>query len=214
MARTGKARPLRGKIALCLGCFWAFSCTFDYGQTDESGAEQPDIVMENVEYVRVRSADPVARFRAEQAARYEVRQIMELKRLSFEQFGNHGEEVNAFGRVGSAAIEIDTNNIRMYDGVRLEVESEDIAIETRQLEWKDKERLLSGGPNGEVNIIQENGTRFTGTGFEANARTRTWQFARGVRGTYVHEDKEEDTNVEIIDTETVEAGVDGGILAE
>jgi LPS export ABC transporter protein LptC len=168
------------------------SCTFDYGQQEAANADQPDIVMEDVEYVRVRSSDPLARFKAERAERYEERQIMKLRNFSFEQFGNHGEDVNAYGRAGSATAEIDTGNISLEDGVRLEVESEDIAIETQQLEWRDKERLLLGGEGGAVNILQESGTSFNGIGFRADARLRTWEFSGGVRGTYIYEDKEEE----------------------
>ena len=148
--------------------------------------------MENVEYVRVRSMDPQARLQAERVERYEERRVMELKNFSFEQFGNHGEEINASGRAGSALFEIDSGDIRMEDGVRIEVDSEDIAIETVKLEWKDKERTLTGGPGEEVHVFQDNGTSFTGIGFQSNARTRSWSFSDAVNGTYVHEDSDEE----------------------
>jgi len=152
--------------------------------------------MENVEYVRVRSLDPQARLQAERVERYEERRVMELKNFSFEQFGNHGEEVNASGRAGSALFEIDSGDIRMEDGVRIEVESEDIAIETVMLEWKDKERTLTGGTDEEVHVFQENGTSFTGVGFQSNARTRSWSFSETVSGTYIHDDEEEEEEEE------------------
>ena len=166
-------------------------CSFDYGDQETGDSGQPDIVMEDVEYVRVRSADPVARFQAERAERYEKRQLMELRNFSFEQFGSHGDEVNASGRAGNASVEIDSGDIRMSGGVRIDVESEDLAIETQQLEWKDKPRILSAGQADEVNIYQSNGTGFTGIGFYADARRRTWEFSGGVRGTYIHDDEEE-----------------------
>jgi len=159
------------------------------------GDDQPDLIMEDVEYVRIRSADPQARFQAERLERYEERRIMELRNFSFEQFGNRGEDVNASGRAGSASVEIDSGDIRMDNGVRIDVDSEDLAIETRWLEWKDKERLLTGGEKEEVNIYQENGTFFTGTGFYADARRRTWEFSGNVGGTYVKEDDEEEESV-------------------
>ena len=168
------------------------SCTFDYGQQDESDADQPDIIMENVEYVRVRAADPLARFKAERAERYEEKQIMKLRNFSFEQFGNHGDDINAYGRAGSATVEIDSGNISLGDGVRIEVESEDIIIETKELEWKDQERLLLGGDANDVFIYQSSGTSFTGTGFRADARQRTWEFTNGVKGTYIYEEEEEE----------------------
>jgi LPS export ABC transporter protein LptC len=161
--------------------------------------------MDNVEYVRMRNADPVTRFQAERAERYEERRIMELRNFSFEQFGNHGADVNASGRAGSASVELESGDIRLDGGVRIEVESEDFTIETRQLEWKDKARTLNGGQAEEVNILRANGTKFTGTGFSADARRRTWEFTEGVGGTYIHDDEEEEENA---DGETGNGGVD------
>ena len=180
----------KGSIFISL-IFIAVSCSFDYSEFQGSGSDEPDIVMENVEYVRVRSADPVARFYAERAERYEERQLMEITNFSFEQFGQQGDEVNAFGRAGAASVEIDSGDIRMSRGVRIDVESEDIAIDTDRLEWKDNERTLSAGENEEVKISQSNGTSFIGIGFFADVRRRTWEFSRGVSGTFIHEDEEE-----------------------
>jgi LPS export ABC transporter protein LptC len=159
---------------------------------EEPDINQPDIVMENVEYVRIRSADPLARFKAERAERYEELSVMKLRNFSFEQFGNHGEDVNAQGQAGSAAVEIDSGNISLDDGVKIEVASEDITIETQRLDWKDKERILAGGETDEVNILQSSGTSFTGAGFRADARRRTWEFTGGVRGSYIYEDDDEE----------------------
>ena len=172
------------------------SCTFDYGESSSSEKELPDLIMENVEYVRVRSADPVARFQAEYAERYEKQRIMKLQNLTFEQYGERGEEVNTVGRAGNASIDIETGDIFMDRGVRIEVESEDIIIETFQLEWKDEKRSLSSGKEDEVNVYRENGTRFTGIGLLADARMRTWEFSGKVGGTYIHDDDESEDEPE------------------
>jgi LPS export ABC transporter protein LptC len=195
---------LKAELVLFFMLFAA--CSFDYGPQDSSDSDQPDVVMDNVEYVRMRNADPVARFQAERAERYEERRIMELRNFSFEQFGNHGADVNASGRAGSASVELESGDILLGGGVRIEVESEDFTIETRQLEWKDEARTLNGGQAEEVNILRANGTKFTGTGFSADARSRTWEFAEGVGGTYIHDDEEEETP----DAGADEAGADGG----
>ena len=173
------------------------SCSFDYGEQATGENVLPDIVMENVDYIRMRSADPQARFQAERVERYEERRIMELLNFSFEQFSNRGEEVNASGRAGSALVEIDSGDIRLENGVRIDVDSEDLAIETTRLEWKDKARSLNGGPRETVSIYQENGTSFTGIGFYANARRRTWEFAGSVSGTYVHDDDDDKKTGEV-----------------
>jgi LPS export ABC transporter protein LptC len=172
------------------------SCTFDYGQNESSGDDMPDLIMENVKYVRVRSSDPKVRFQAERAERYEKKGIMELSNFTFEQFGDHGNDVNAAGWVASASVEIDSGNISMDGGVRIEVESEDIAIETTRLEWKDEERTLFSGEEDEVNIYQTNGTKFTGVGFHAYARSHSWEFTNGAVGIYISDDDEETEETE------------------
>ena len=168
------------------------SCTFDYGDTGASDDLLPDLIMENVEYVRVRSADPIARFEAERAERYEKRGLMKLKNFSFEQYGDRGESTNASGKAGNASVYIDSGDVSMDNGVWLEVESEDIIIETEMLEWNDAQRILSSGEENEVFIYQNNGTSFIGIGLRADARWRTWEFSGSVSGTYVHEKDADD----------------------
>jgi LPS export ABC transporter protein LptC len=178
-------------FSLCYFLFSLSGCTFDYGGGESSGSDQPDLIMENVEYVRVRSADPIARFQAERAERYEKQGVMKLQNFIFEQYGERGEEVNALGKAGYASVDINTSDIFMDNGVRIEVDAEDIIIETNQLEWRDEPRTLSTGEGDEVIISQENGTSFTGIGLRADARRRTWEFVGNVGGTYIYEDEEE-----------------------
>ena len=171
-------------------------CTFDYGDDGSSGNELPDLVMGNVEYVRVRSSDPIARFSAERAERYENLNVMKLWNFTFEQYGEGGKEINAYGSAGRASVDIETSDVFMDNGIRVEVESEDIIIVTEQLEWKDEERLLFTGADDEVNILQNNGTNFMGIGLQADARRRTWEFFGEVSGTYIYDDEEEDDKID------------------
>jgi len=186
-----KAVPVSTLILLVVFSLWA--CTFDYGELEPSEREFPDLVMENVEYVRVRSADPIARFLAERAERYENKGLMRLENFSFEQFGGErGEDVNAAGKAGQAAVNINTGDIFMDEGVRLEGDSEDIIIETFQLEWRDENRFLLSGDENEVNILQENGTSFSGIGLFIDVRRRTWEFLGEVNGTFIHDDDDQE----------------------
>jgi len=209
-------RKFRNMITLLFLPLWLASCSFDYGNQDGADKGQPDIVMENVEYVRVRSADPQARFQAERLERYEERRIMELRNFSFEQFGSRGEDINAYGRAGSASVEIDSGDIHMDDGVRIDVDSEEIAIETRWLEWKDKDRLLTSGPEEEVNIFQKDGTSFTGIGLHADARRRTWEFIGTVEGAYTYDDEdgEPETDSEKIAAEESGASAENPLVPD
>jgi LPS export ABC transporter protein LptC len=169
------------------------ACTFDYGDGDSENEGQPDIIMKDVEYVRMRDGYPVVRFTAEEAQRFEERQAMELGQFSFEQFETHAESVSATGNAGLASIELDSGDIHMKDGVRIEVESEDLAIATKTLEWQDKERLLSTGEADRVDITRSDGTSFTGWGFFADVRRRSWEFKNGVEGLYVETDEKDES---------------------
>jgi LPS export ABC transporter protein LptC len=148
--------------------------------------------MENVEYVRVRSSDPLARFTAERAERYEKQGLMKLQNFTFEQYGERGREVNVAGEGGNASVDIESGDISMTDGVKIEIGSEDIIMKTNQLDWKDEPRLLYTNEYNEVNIYRENGTSFTGIGLLADARNRTWEFSGIVTGSYINDDDDED----------------------
>ena len=150
--------------------------------------------MDKLEYVRVRGGDPQVRFRAEHAERWEERKTMELTSFTFEQMEDQGETVNAEGRAGSAVVQIDSGDISLSGGVRIRVDSEDVIIRTSELEWKDKPKTLSGGQNAEVDIDRSDGTSFTGRGFFADARNRTWSFSGEVKGIYVEKEDEDESS--------------------
>ena len=169
------------------------ACTFDYGESGSSERENPDLVMENVEYIRIRSSDPIARFFAERAERYEKQGVMKLHNFSFEQYGEKGEEINTVGEAGFASVQIESGDIFMDNGVRIEIASEDIILETKQLEWKDAPKTLDSGAQNEVTIYQESGTNFIGIGLHVNARNRTWEFVGNVIGTFIPEEEEDET---------------------
>jgi LPS export ABC transporter protein LptC len=166
-------------------------CSFDYGDSASVSSGLPDVVMNDVEYVRVRDGDPQVRFRAELAERYEEKQLMELRNFTFEQFGQHGEVIDSSGSAAFARVELESGNIGLSGGVSLAVDSEDISIETDALDWQDKERQLSGAPEETVRMYRDDGTNFQGRGFTANTRDRTWEFSGSIGGSYV--EKEEDT---------------------
>jgi len=180
--------------ACCL-LYMLFStaCTFDYGAGTGMENTRPDIVMENIEYVRVRGGDMLARFQAEYAERWEEQQLMELKNLTFEQMEDHGETVNVEGAAKTAAVQIDTGDVSLSGGVRISIESEDIIINTAELEWKDKEKTIKGSEEAEVDVQRSDGTSFTGKGFSADIRSRTWAFTGEVKGSYVEKEEEEES---------------------
>jgi LPS export ABC transporter protein LptC len=168
------------------------ACSFDYNSVSAPEQTRPDIAMENLEYVRVRGGDPLVRFQADYAERWEDSQTMALRNFSFEQMEDSGETINAEGRAGNATVELGSGNVAMSGGIRISIESEDIVISTSALQWKDKEKTLTGNEEYEVDIERSDGTSFTGRGFFADARNRVWAFSGEVKGSYVEKDDEDD----------------------
>jgi len=167
------------------------SCTFDYSDATESEKNKPDTIMEELEYVRVRGGDPLARFRSEYAERWEDNQTMQLKNFTFEQMQDHGETINAEGNAAEATVKLDSGDITLSGGVRINIKSEDIIITTGGLEWKDKEKNLTCDNEGKVDIERTDGTVFSGSGFSADIRSRTWNFSGEVSGRYVEKDNKD-----------------------
>ena len=170
------------------------ACTFDYGDGDGLDGSRPDIVMDNIEYVRIRGGDPLARFWAEYAERWEDLQTMHLRDFSFEQMEDRGETVNVEGSAGEAKVYLESGDMILSNGVIVSIESEDIIISTSELEWQDEQRLLIGTPEAEVEVQRSDGTHFTGRGLSADIRNRTWTFAGEVWGSYVDEDEDEENS--------------------
>jgi LPS export ABC transporter protein LptC len=200
-------KPFSSKFFLpviLLLCSAVLGCSFDYGGSNGEDLGLPDIVMDDVEYVRIRDGEPQVRFLAERAERYEKRQLMEVQNFSFEQFTNHGGKVDSTGQASSARIELDSGNIGISGGVSLSVDSENIVIETENISWNDGERQLAVTPEETVRIFRDDGTSFQGYGFKANTLNRTWEFSGPISGVYVYED-EEGENDESPDTEETEA---------
>jgi LPS export ABC transporter protein LptC len=205
MNRNGESKILAETFILIVLCL-AGACSFDYGELPPESA-QPDITMRDVEYTRVREGNPQVHFKAELAERYEQRQTMELNGFSFEQYARGGE-VNAAGSGGSASVDLNSGNIQLEGGIRISIESEDITIETPALSWQDEERILSGSEKDAVQVTRSDGTGFSGSGFSADARSRTWNFSMPVEGTYVHEDAENETEADAETADPEETGPD------
>jgi len=120
--------------------------------------------------------------------------LIKLQNTTFEQFDQQGKEINVSGKTGSATVEIDTGNIFMDNTVRIEVLTEDIILETEQLEWLNDSKYLSTGNNNEVYVYRKNGTMFSGIGLQSDIRKRTWEFQGRVKGTYIKNDDDDTEN--------------------
>lgn len=186
MERCAVGCRAAGLRAAAVALLWTLAaCSFDYGESAAKGEEEPDLVMEDLEYVRVVNGKPVLRFQAARAERYEASRTMHVSELRFEQFASSTMETDAVGQAAAARINLASGDAFLAGGVRINVPGEDLAIETAELYWADGERTLRGRDDGAVLLKRSDGTIVSGIGFSADVRRRTWQFSGQVSGTYV-----------------------------
>ena len=166
------------------------ACSFNYDTVFQDD-EEPNLVMEKVEYIRIVNGNPEIRVKAEKIRRYEAKHTMEMDDFSFEQYNAAPEgqepipDVNVWGKAGRARLETDTNNFFMSGDIVIDVASEDISIKTEELSWLDEERSLNAP--GMVNISRSNGTILRGTGLSVDIRRRNWVFESAVEGSIIED---------------------------
>jgi LPS export ABC transporter protein LptC len=197
--RSTNAGPYRptSSIHVVLLLFILAACSFDYDTPPEGFENDPDVIMKDVEYVRMENSLPVVRIRSKEARRYETKHAMEMDGFSFEQYNptlpenSEIPDINVRGNGGSVKIETDSRNLTMAGGVSIDVQSEDFSLRTESISWEDKERLLSAP--GEVTVTRSDGTQLSGRNLSADTRRREWRFEEAVSGDIVEEDEEEDS---------------------
>ena len=183
---------LKWIVCLTVSFFFIWGCSFDYGTLEASDEEQPEIVMHDVEYVRVENGEPMVKFNAEKAEQYDESRNMKLFNFSFTHF-NQGETEDTAGDTagfaGSGVINLDSKDVVLNEGVYIDAASEDMQISTQTLNWRDKTKELNAGGQ-EALVERSDGTSLRGSDFSADLRSRTWEFSGGISGTYIYEEEE------------------------
>lgn len=180
----------RLSVSLCVLFLAAASCSFDYGTLSEEEARSaPDVVMSDVEYVRVRDGKPVVRLQAETVERYEKDRRMIVAFPRFFQYASDGEE-GASGGASSAVVDLASGDVSLYGAVVLSVPREEMVIETDMLSWFDQDRVLSGDAESPVLVKKADCSFLSGFGFSADARRKSWTLSGSVSGTLVEDDED------------------------
>lgn len=178
-------------LFVVFSCFWV-SCKFDYGFADGSGrGMEADLVMVNANYVRMKRGRLEANFRADVLRRYDGRGEVELEGVDFEYYTGKEEKLEAEGRAEKALYDMGSGDLRMDDGVGVEILSEEVRIGAGYLRWEDSVKRLESGKDDEVTLAKKDGSVMTGTGFRAYSDVKKWEMEGGASGIFVGEDEEE-----------------------
>jgi hypothetical protein len=127
--------------------------------------------------------------KAATAAAYESGNKMVLTDVVFSEYNTSTGELASFGHADKVIYHTDTKEAEFSGSVRLESKSQDAVLEGEYLTWSDKDKRLEGGLESMVKISRSDGSAVSGSGFEAQARSRSFAFRGSVEGR-VEESKE------------------------
>lgn len=153
-----------------------------YAPRQEEEGELPSLVFTNYSHTLVVRGKKSFELKAARAETYETSKKTVLTDVSFSEFDPDSGELLSFGKADSAIYHTDTKDAEFSGSVRLESKKQDAILQGEYLRWIDKDRRLEGRLDRTVTISRADGSRVSGAGFEAEARTRSFSFRESVEG--------------------------------
>ncbi|WP_319559578.1 LPS export ABC transporter periplasmic protein LptC [Marispirochaeta sp.] len=166
------------------------ACSLEYQEMAESlDDETPSLRMSSVTVVTVEEGWEKFRIKAESLEDYDNTLQRIIQGADFTEYNSDGE-VSAQGRADRIEFDTRSDNAVLEGSISFTSVSDKTTVAADYLEWNDKDRRLSGKPEGEVFLERDNGTRIQGFGFSADFPSRVFRFSRGVSGRYVFDSEE------------------------
>jgi LPS export ABC transporter protein LptC len=186
-------RAGRAAAALLFSLILA-TCSLDYGALQ--GAEVmpediPQAVIYNFAHTVVTDGKPSFRLYAEKAEEFSSRKTTMLTGVSFVEYGEDGTPVTT-GTAAKAVFHTDTENAELSGSLLFQNKREDAVVKAAFIAWDNELKKLTAKPDDIVIIEKTDGSKISGRGFVADARTRSVSFTSGADGTYVFKDEKKD----------------------
>jgi LPS export ABC transporter protein LptC len=192
--RRAEARRLLSRAALFGAVLFgaAFtSCSLGaYGAEAHSDEEMPTAFFSHYSHTVVDKGKTLLELKAATAAAYESSKKMVLTDVVFSEYDTSTGEIVSSGRAAKVVYHTDTKDAEFSGSVRLESKSQDAVLEGESLAWSDKDKRLEGGLEYMVKISRSDGSAVSGSGFEAETRSRSFAFRDSVEGR-IEESKKE-----------------------
>lgn len=163
------------------------SCSFDYSSMEEAENNRPDLVMQDVDYVRVTDGSIAFHMQADKLDHFENNHLFQVQNIRFEQFPKGVTEPDTVGSAGFAQFWTTTQDAVFTEGVRIVIPSEDLSVEAKSLQWHNSQKRLLGSQEDQVLLKKSDGSMLVGKGFSADGRSKSWQFTGPVSGIYQEE---------------------------
>ncbi len=172
--------------ALSLAAALLAACSLDYGPglSEEFAEDMPEMVITDFDHTVVENGRPVFTIRAGRAESYGKLGKTRLERVSFVEYSSAGDgSVVAEGRADSAVFWTETESADLYGAVSFRSARDGVTVESGNLRWDGEKRLLTSGNDTVTTLMDDDGSRLSGSGFSADAARRSFSFGRRIDGT-------------------------------
>lgn len=172
-------------LSAAASCILAFSCSLDYGPTiaDALAETMPDMVLVDFSRTVVENGNPRFVLEAARGEIYSSQKKTRLEGVSFSEYASDGSGVLvAQGRADSGVFWSDTESADLFGAVSFYSERDGIRVESGNLRWDGQKRTLSSGGDSTTTLSDRDGSRLSGSGFQADAARRSFSFSRRVDG--------------------------------
>ena len=185
--KAQKAAGVFRGLPLFLFALAGVSCSINYreGQLVEDLEDTiPNIRMTGLRHRLATKDRLIMELTVRESASYETVKRIHLSGAVFREYDSGGELI-AEGKADSVIYYTDTKNAEMRGNIELVSHREKGGIRAESLYWDDARRFLSSSPDEETEIFDEDGSRLSGKGFEADMKRIIVSFLQAVDGNYV-----------------------------
>lgn len=172
------------------------SCTFNYRDEALSGDSAPEMVMRNAEASRYEQAEKSVVFNAAILEVYDADRVWAAEQVSFVEYANDGTGIIELeGNAGLLLLDDKEGLYTLGNGTEFFIRDDGLRMRASDLQWVKKLHRLYGPETGMVEIIKDDGSTVSGTGFFANTLSRSYLFKDNFSGVIITGSDDEDGEI-------------------
>jgi hypothetical protein len=173
------------------------ACSLDYGAAlgEDLDERMPDTVIFNFVHTIVENGSPRFRLSAQRAESFRSTRTLKLVGVSFVEYERvepapYGlrsvvaPPVVSEGRADSAVFDTETESAELTGNVQLRSAKDGITVTSAFISWDGEARLLESGSESVTTIQDDDGSKVSGAGFNADAARRSFGFTERATGYY------------------------------
>ncbi|MCR5723618.1 MAG: LPS export ABC transporter periplasmic protein LptC [Treponema sp.] len=180
---------------LLVAVLFAAGCSLDYGREENTEASVPEFTFLDVHFVRVEAKKRTMQIDAEKMEQYKSDGSSYARKAEFKTFDKN-EAVDTEGSCGLVALDINNERYKLYDGIAINIISQEMKLYAKTLQFNGKTEQLTSGRDDTVTLERKNAS-VSGKGFSASGVSRSFSFLSAVQGSAdVHDAKPADADAE------------------